>query len=37
MLTVKRTKAELEELYQHLKEQFKLLEADANHSVVGYD
>ncbi len=37
MLTVKRTKAELEELYQHLKEQLKALEADPNHSVVGYD
>lgn len=34
---MKRTKADLEELYQHLKEQLAALEADPNHMVVGYD
>ena len=34
---VKRTKAELEELYQHLREQLKALEADPDYSVVNYD
>lgn len=34
---VKRTKAELDELYQHLKEQFALLEANPDHSVVNFD
>ena len=37
MLIVKRTKADAEELYQHLKEQFAALQMDPNHSVVGYD
>lgn len=34
---VKRTKADAEALYQHLKEQFTALEANPNHAVVGYD
>jgi hypothetical protein len=34
---VKRTKVELEELYQHLKEQLVALEANPDHMVVGYD
>ena len=34
---VKRTKADLEELYRHLKEQLKALEANPSHMVVGYD
>jgi hypothetical protein len=34
---MKRTKAELEELYQHLKEQLAALEEDPNHMVVPYD
>ena len=34
---VKRTKAEAEELYQHLKEQYAALQEDPNHMVVGYD
>lgn len=34
---VKRTKTELEELYQHLKEQYAALQADPNHTLVDYD
>jgi hypothetical protein len=34
---VKRTKAELEELYQHLKQEFAALESDPNHVVVAFD
>jgi 5-methylcytosine-specific restriction endonuclease McrA len=34
---LKRTKADSEALYAHLKEQFATLEADPNHQVVGYD
>ena len=34
---VKRTKAEAEELYQHLKAEFKALQDDPNHVVVGFD
>lgn len=34
---VKRTKAELEELYQHLKSELKALEGNPNHAVVGFD
>jgi transposase-like protein len=34
---VKRTKADLEALYQHLKEQLRLLEANADYAVVDYD
>lgn len=34
---VKRTKAELEELYQHLKEQYELLLKNPSHQVVGFD
>jgi hypothetical protein len=34
---VKRTKADAEALYQHLKAQLKALEADPNHAVVAYE
>jgi hypothetical protein len=34
---VKRTKDELEALYQHLKNELAALEANPNHMVVGYD
>lgn len=34
---VKRTKKDLEELYQHLKAELMALQADPNHSVVGFD
>jgi hypothetical protein len=34
---VKRTKVELEELYQHLREQLRCLEADADYAPVNYD
>lgn len=34
---VKRTKAEAEELYRHLKEQLKALERDPDHRVVAFD
>lgn len=34
---VKRTKPEAEELYQHLREQYKALQSDPMHEVVGYD
>lgn len=34
---VKRTKSEAEELYQHLKEQYRALQDDPNHRLVGYD
>jgi hypothetical protein len=34
---VKRTKAELEGLYQHLKEQYALLQASPSHVLVNYD
>jgi hypothetical protein len=34
---VKRTKAELEDLYQHLKQQYAALVENANHQVVNYD
>lgn len=34
---VKRTKADAEALYAHLKDQFKSLEADPNHMVAGFD
>lgn len=34
---VKRTKADSESLYQHLKEQLRTLEADPNHMVAAYD
>ena len=34
---VKRTKADLESLYQHLKGELKTLEEDPNHWVVAYD
>lgn len=34
---VKRTKADLEALYQHLKQQLVALEADPDYSVVSYD
>jgi hypothetical protein len=34
---VKRTKADAEALYRHLKEQLAALQADPNHSVVAYD
>ena len=37
MLIVKRTKVESEELYQHLKAEFKALQDDPNHVVVGFD
>jgi hypothetical protein len=34
---VKRTKAELEDLYKHLKEQYELLRENPSHQVVAYD
>jgi hypothetical protein len=34
---VKRTKPELEDLYQHLKQEFAFLEQNPNHLVVGFD
>jgi hypothetical protein len=34
---VKRTKHDLEFLYQHLKQQFETLQEDPNHSVVNYE
>ena len=34
---VRRTKADLEALYQHLRAQLKALEADPNHVVAAYD
>lgn len=34
---VKRTKVELEELYEHLKAEYAALQANPNHMVVGYD
>jgi len=34
---VKRTKAELEELYEHFKRELAALEANPNHSVANYD
>jgi hypothetical protein len=34
---VKRTKSELEGLYQHLKEQYALLQASPSHVLVNYE